>query len=59
MPGQRHELHHRICNLRYETHGYGMSAYKRGRISYFDFMNIVSTIITIILLSHRSFQCHL
>ena len=55
----RCELHHRICNLRYGTHGYGMSAYKRGRISYFDFMNIVSTIITIILLSHRSFQCHL
>ena len=27
MPGQRHELHHRICNLRYGTHGYGMSAY--------------------------------
>ena len=30
MPGQRHELHHRICNLRYGTHGYGMSAYKGG-----------------------------
>ena len=28
MPGQRHELHHRICNLRYGTHGYGMSAYE-------------------------------
>ena len=27
MPGQRHELHHKICNLRYGTHGYGMSAY--------------------------------
>ena len=25
MPGQRHELHHRICNLRYGTHGYGVS----------------------------------
>ena len=24
----RCELHHRICNLRYGTHGYGMSAYK-------------------------------
>ena len=35
------------ANLRYGTHGYGMSAYKRGRISCFDFMNIVSTIITI------------
>ena len=28
MPGQRYELHHRICNLRYGTHGYGMSVYK-------------------------------
>ena len=28
MPGQRHELHHKICNLRYGTPGYGMSAYK-------------------------------
>ena len=27
MPGQRHELHHRICNLRYGTPGYSMSAY--------------------------------
>ena len=27
MPGQRYELHHRICNLRYVTHGQGMSAY--------------------------------
>ena len=25
----RCELHHRICNLRYGTHGYGMSAYTR------------------------------
>ena len=30
MPGQRYELHHKICNLRYGTHGYGMSAYKGG-----------------------------
>ena len=22
MPGQRYELHHRICNLRYGTRGY-------------------------------------
>ena len=22
MPGQRHESHHKICNLRYGTHGY-------------------------------------
>ena len=28
MPGQRYESHHRICNLRYGTPGYGMSAYK-------------------------------
>ena len=28
MPDQRHELHHKICNLRYGTPGYGMSAYK-------------------------------
>ena len=48
MPDQRHELHHKICNLRYGTHGYEMSTYKKGRISCFDFMNIVSTIITII-----------
>ena len=47
MSNQRHELHHKICNLRYGTHGYEMSTYKKGRISCFDFMNIVSTIITI------------
>ena len=28
MPNLRYELHHRICNLRYGTHGYGMSACK-------------------------------
>ena len=28
MPNLRCELHHRICNLRYGTHGYEMSAYK-------------------------------
>ena len=28
MPGQRHELHHKICNLRYGTPGYGMNAYE-------------------------------
>ena len=27
MPDQRHELHHKICNLRYGTPGYGMSVY--------------------------------
>ena len=27
MPDQRHESHHKICNLRYGTHGYGRSAY--------------------------------
>ena len=30
MPNQPYELHHRICNLRYGTHGYGMSAHKEG-----------------------------
>jgi len=28
MPNQRYGLHHKICNLRYGTRGYGMSAYK-------------------------------
>ena len=28
LPGQRYELHHRICHLRYGTHGYGRSAYR-------------------------------
>ena len=28
MLNQRCELHHKICNLRYGTPGYGMSAYK-------------------------------
>ena len=28
MPNLRCELHHRICNLRYGTHGYGMDAYE-------------------------------
>ena len=27
LPNLHCELHHRICNLRYGTHGYGMSAY--------------------------------
>ena len=27
MSNLRCELHHKICNLRYGTHGYGMSAY--------------------------------
>ena len=30
MPNLRYEPHHRICNLRYGTHGYEMSAYKGG-----------------------------
>ena len=30
MPNLCCELHHRICNLRYETHGYRMNAYKGG-----------------------------
>ena len=28
MPNLRGELHHRICNLRYGTHGYEMDAYE-------------------------------
>jgi hypothetical protein len=28
MPNLRYELHLKICNLRYGTHGYGMSAYE-------------------------------
>lgn len=28
MPNQRYGLHHRICNLRYGTHGYEMDAYE-------------------------------
>ena len=30
MPNLRYELHHKICNLRYGTHGYGMISYKGG-----------------------------
>ena len=28
MPNLRCELHHRICNLRYGTHGYEVDAYE-------------------------------
>ena len=28
MPNQRYGLHHKICNLRYGTHGQGMDAYE-------------------------------
>ena len=28
MPDQRHESHHKICNLRYEALGYEMDAYE-------------------------------
>ena len=28
MPNLRYVLHHRICNLRYGTHGYEMDAYE-------------------------------
>ena len=27
MPNLRYELHHKICNLRYGTHGYGTHGY--------------------------------
>ena len=30
MPNLRYEAHYKICNLRYGTHSYGMSAYKGG-----------------------------
>ena len=30
LPNQHHESHHKICDLRYGTYGYGMSAYKGG-----------------------------
>ncbi len=43
MPSQRYELHHRICNLRYGTAGYGMSAYKKGgttKSSHFQYLMI-------------------
>ena len=42
----RCELHHRICQFTLWNSRL-WSVYKRGRISCFDFMNIVSTIITI------------
>ena len=29
MPSQRHEPHHKICNLRYGTPGYRMNSYYR------------------------------
>ena len=28
MPNQPYEPHHKICNLRYGTHGYEMDAYE-------------------------------
>ena len=28
MPNLRYELHYKICNLRYGTHGYEMDAYE-------------------------------
>ena len=28
MPNLRCESHHKICHLRYGTHGYGISAYE-------------------------------
>ena len=30
MPDQRYELHHKVCDLRYGTPGYSMSAYQGG-----------------------------
>ena len=53
MPGQRHELHHRICNLRYGTHGYGMSACKIQSVHLLK-LKVVSLVIQPILL--RQYQ---
>ena len=37
LPSQRYGLHHKICNLHYGTHGYGMSVYIGfGRRFHFD-----------------------
>ena len=35
MPGQRHEPHHKICNLRYGTPGYRMNSYYKLEVARF------------------------
>ena len=44
MPNLRCEAHHRICNLRYGTHGYGMSAYIGFCCSYSGLTDFIDTI---------------
>ena len=44
MPNLRCELHHRICNLRYRTHGYRMSAYIGFCRSYSGLTDFIDTI---------------
>ena len=53
MPDQRHESHHKICNLRYGTHGYGMSACKIQGVHLLK-LKVVSLVIQPILL--RQYQ---
>ena len=53
MPDQRHESHHKICNLRYGTHGYGMNACKIQSVHLLK-LKVVSLVIQPILL--RQYQ---
>ena len=53
MPDQRRESHHKICNLRYGTHGYGMSACKIQSVHLLK-LKVVSLVIQPILL--RQYQ---
>ena len=40
MPGQRHELHHKICNLRYGTLGVSSFEFCRSYSGLTDFHNL-------------------
>ena len=53
MPNLRYELHHRICNLRYGTHGCGRSACKIQSVHLLK-LKVVSLVIQPILL--RQYQ---
>ena len=53
MPDQRHESHHKICNLRYGTHSYVMSACKIQSVHLLK-LKVVSLVIQPILL--RQYQ---
>ena len=44
LPNLHCELHHRICHLRYGTHGYGMSAYIGFCCSYSGLTDFIDTI---------------